>query len=46
MHVIKKVTSFPGARSIHGHGAKDVCSSYTDQQRESCVAYIETGTNS
>ena len=47
VYVVKEVTSFQGARSINGHGAKkNARSSSTDQQNESCVAYVETGTNS
>ena len=47
VYVVKEVTSFPGARSINGRGAKkNARSSSTHQQKESCVAYVETGTNS
>ena len=47
VYVVKKVTSFPGAQSINGHGAKkNARSSSTHQQKESCVAYVDTGTNS
>ena len=47
VYVVKEVTSFPGARSINGRGAKkNARSSSTHQQKESCVAYVDTGTNS
>ena len=47
VYVVKEVTSSGGARSINGRGAeKNARSSSTDQQKESCVAYVETGTNS
>ena len=48
VYVVKEVTSFRGVRSINGRGTKrthaQACS--TDQQKESCIAYVETGTNS
>ena len=47
VYVVTEVTSFPGARSINGRGEQNNArSSSTDQQKESCVAYVETGTNS
>ena len=46
IYLVKEV-AFRGAQSINGRGIqKNACSSSTDQQKESCVAYVETGTNS
>ena len=45
IYVVKEVTSFPGAWSINGRGAKrNAPLISTHQQKESCVAYIDTGT--
>ena len=47
VYVLKEISSFPGAQSTNGRATlKNVRSSSTDQQKESCVTYIETGTNS
>ena len=43
VYVVKEVTSFSGARSINGLGEnKNVRSSSTHQQKESCVAYVDS----
>ena len=44
VYVVKEVTSFQGLGQLMGVERKRTRA--RDQQKESCVAYVETGTNS
>ena len=48
VYIVKEVTSFPGLELALGQLMGVVCKRMRDQhqQKESCVGYVETGTNS